>query len=71
MQTHRCEGSLKAKVSIRFSKAFPGWNFGGGDYEAWRLFHLEYDSEYDTKYLSHVSKIDYCPFCGEKLDEII
>ena len=66
MKTHRCEGSLKAKVSIRYSHRYPKWS-NQGDKVTWRLFQLEIDSEYDTKYLSHVSEIKFCPFCGEEL----
>ncbi len=68
MKTHRCEGSLKNKVSIRYTKKYRNFN-ALYDYEAWRLFKLEIDNEYDSKYLSHVSEIEFCPFCGKKLKE--
>ena len=64
--THRCEGSLKHKLSIRFSKEFNNMTIPY-DFETWRLFELEIDADYDSKYLSHVSEINFCPFCGEKL----
>ena len=69
MRTHRCEGSLKNKVSIRYSKQYRHIN-ALYDYEAWRLFKLRIDSEYDSKYLSHISKIKFCPYCGKKLEEV-
>ena len=67
MKTHRCEGSLKNKVSIRYTKQYRYIN-DLCDYEAWRLFKLRIDSEYDTKYLSHISEIKFGPYCGKKLD---
>ena len=69
MRTHRCEGSLKNKVSIRYSKQYRHIN-ALYDYEAWRLFKLRIDSEYDSKYLSHISEIKFCPYCGKKLEEV-
>ena len=68
VKTHRCEGSLKNKVSIRYTNQYRNFNTLY-DYEAWRLFKLVVDSEYDSKYLSHVSEIEFCPFCGKKLKE--
>jgi hypothetical protein len=66
MKTHRCEKSLKSKVSIRYNKQFPRWNIGG-DKEAWRLYHYTYNGEYDSITDCHVSEIEFCPYCGEKL----
>lgn len=66
--THRCEGSLKNKVSIRYTKQF-SCNIRH-DYEAWRLFKLECGEEYDNYYLSHISEINYCPFCQVDLATI-
>ena len=68
MKTHRCEGSLRNGVSIRYTTKFKNYN-DLYDYEAWRLFKLVVDNEYDSKYLSHVSEIEFCPFCGKKLKE--
>ena len=68
MKTHRCDGSLKNEISIRYAKKYENWNYKD-DYVAWRLFHLEHDSEWENEYLSHVTEIKYCPFCGEKLKE--
>ena len=66
--THRCEGSLKNEVSIRYTNEYGNFNILY-DYEAWRLFKLETDSDYGVKYLSHISEIKFCPFCGEKLNK--
>ena len=68
VKTHRCEGSLRNGVSIRYTTKFKNYN-DLYDYETWRLFKLVVDSEYDSKYLSHVSEIEFCPFCGKKLKE--
>ena len=48
MKTHRCEGSLKNKVSIRYTKQYRYIN-DLCDYEAWRLFKLQIETEYDHK----------------------
>jgi len=69
MRTHRCEGSLKNEVSIRYTKQYRHIN-ALYDYEAWRLFKLRIDSEYDSKYLSHISEIKFCPYCGKELEEV-
>lgn len=66
MKTHRCKGSLKSELSIRYCKQYKNWDIQG-DYETWRLSKAEYDSEYGVKYLSNVTEIKYCPFCGEEL----
>ena len=70
MITHRCKGSLKHGVSIRFCKKLSPWEIPG-DYKTWRLFKHTIDSEAwnNDGYLEHISEIDYCPFCGEKLIE--
>lgn len=67
MKTHRCEGSLKNELSIRYCKSHEGWNINKNDYIAWRLFENAYDYDYDSHYQSHIAEIKYCPFCGKKL----
>lgn len=68
MKTHRCEGSLKARVSIRYEKQYPiSWRMED-DKDAWRLFHQISDYEYDN-IKCHVSEIKYCPYCAKKLEE--
>lgn len=69
MITHRCEGSLKHGVSIRYAKAFKHIS-QDEDYKTWRLFQLEYDEYFDNHYLKHIAPINICPFCGEDLREV-
>lgn len=65
--THRCEGSLENEVSIRFTKQFNSLAISD-DFITWRLFKPEIDwGEYGNMYLSHVSEIKFCPFCGKEL----
>lgn len=57
--THRCEGSLKAYMSIR-------------NYERighWALIDYEPDWEGNpSRYVGRrIATISYCPFCGKKL----
>lgn len=68
--THRCEGGLNQGVSIRFTNRFGNWKVEG-DYEAWRMFKAIQDTEFvcGGYYMEHIAKINYCPFCGEKLGD--
>lgn len=66
--THRCEGSLKNEISIRFTKQFNSLEISD-DLVTWRLFKPEIDYDYGSMYLSHVSEIKFCPFCGKELKE--
>ena len=68
MKTHRCKGSLKAEVSIRYDYRFQLKMLRDLDYLAWRLYHYTFDGEYDCIEECHVSEIIYCPYCGEKLE---
>lgn len=68
MKTHRCKGSLKAEVSIRYDYRFKLKMLRDLDYLAWRLYHYTFDGEYDCIEECHVSEIIYCPYCGEKLE---
>lgn len=65
--THRCEESLENKVSIGFTKEFEGFLESSDDFNAWRLFYPQYNFDYDTTNLVHISKITYCPYCGQEL----
>lgn len=68
MKTHRCGGSLKAHISIRYDDN-PDALFLSHDL-CWRLRRIEHDYDYDAIYLENlVGGIEYCPFCGEKLEE--
>lgn len=57
MITHRCKESLKHHASIR--------KYDGCD---WRLSIAVWDNDYDVTYLRYVCIINYCPFCGKKLE---
>ena len=60
--THRCEGSWKAGISIRYVK---GWL---DRKDAWRMWKPITDSEWGTTVLTPITKIRFCPFCGQKLE---
>lgn len=56
--SHRCKQLLDHRgVSIRYSE------------DLWILYILRYDFNYGTNYLESISTIEYCPFCGKRLDE--
>lgn len=74
MKTHRCEQLLESnkdynngfKVSIRYGCRCDSIKNNDKDI-GWWLRYLESDREWDCEYMSTVKKIDYCPFCGERL----
>lgn len=74
MKTHRCKQLLESnkdynngfKVSIRYGYRWD--NFKNKKEIGWWLRYLEHDSEWDFEYMSTVKKIDYCPCCGERLE---
>lgn len=62
---HRCEGSLRARCSIRrYPERTPNYVYHDG---RWHLYKQDYDTDYMTGYLSHVARIKHCPWCGEEL----
>ena len=67
MITHRCKGSLKAQIPIRYCEGIISED------KKWRLFDLEYN--YDAPYdpfspdLNEICSIKYCPFCGKELSD--
>lgn len=64
--THRCPGSLEAKTPIRFlTKEHTPYEPPG-----WYIHYLRDDDEYDCVHLTRVAKIDFCPFCGQKLEGV-
>lgn len=67
MKTHRCEGSLKNEVSIRYCRGYEHWDIKG-DYKTWRLFENAYDYDYGSHYQHDIAVINYCPFCGIELE---
>lgn len=65
MVTHRCEGSLKAGISIRYSKPYEIEAFNTvHDKEEWRLFALQLDDEWMSYHLMHVAPIKFCPLAA-------
>lgn len=67
-KNHRCEESLKAKVSINYTYPYE-WDFlNKNEKEDWRMFNYIYNSEYDCFTKNIVGVIKYCPFCGKKLE---
>lgn len=70
-ETHRCEGSLRACCSIRRR-----YHDGPTTFvtelmlpdDGWHLLSQEFDYDYDDTYMVHVARIDYCPWCGERLE---
>ena len=66
MKTHRCEGSLKARISIRYcdpyKTRFTEYN------PKWYIFYHWTDMEWDVEGISPNCVIQYCPFCGIKLE---
>ena len=65
-QTHRCEQLLKLNMSIRY---YPNGCTLTQYMKGWVLSKPEVDFEWMTTYLNHICHIDYCPFCGKKLEE--
>lgn len=60
--THRCKGSLKARASIRYDddKYLP---------KEWILRLVQFDTESWGLYPHYCGRIDYCPYCGQRLEE--
>lgn len=67
--THRCDSSLKNEMSIRFTTQYNSLEISD-DFVTWRLFRPEINYDYNSIYLSHVSEIQFCPFCGKELKNI-
>lgn len=64
-KTHRCEGSLKNKVSIRYENPYFPLD---KDVPHWWLEKAEKDYEWDSYFVQALMIIKYCPFCGERLE---
>ena len=62
MITHRCEGSWKAGISIRYEK---GWS---GSHNAWQMWRPLTGRGWDATVLISIAEIHFCPFCGQKLE---
>lgn len=59
--THRCKGSLKAGIAIRYGKDYFNRN-------AWRIWAPMLDDEWITTRLESIAEIRFCPFCGQELE---
>ena len=66
IKNHRCEGSLKAHVSINYGNPYAWYN--DDTKIGWWLIDHPLDIEYDCVLNTPICKIEYCPFCGKKLD---
>lgn len=80
MSTHRCKKLLEHNKNYKFGSPICikyGYQFDNpyneknneknGDYKGWWLNYLEFDFDWDIKYMMPIGAIDYCPFCGVKL----
>ena len=81
MSTHRCKKLLEHNKNYKFGSPMCikyGYQFDNpyneknneknGDYKGWWLNYLEFDFDWGCKYMMPISAIDYCPFCGVKLN---
>ena len=68
MENHRCKLSLTNKISIRKDYENKSIKDINGDVKQWRLFNYKYDFEYNVTHEECITKINYCPFCGKKLE---
>ena len=68
MVTHRCKGSLEARCPIRYTKRHD-WQEDAPC--GWHMYHMEHHLEslrpFDL-FMNHTAEIQFCPFCGEKLE---
>lgn len=47
------------------------YNEKNGNYKGWWLNYLECSSEdWDIRYMTPIGVVDYCPFCGVKLNNV-
>lgn len=69
MITHRCNGNLKARVSIRYAYQWPYMLRSPSEKQAWRMITYGVGDEYmDTVIETSNTEINFCPFCGQKLE---
>lgn len=67
MKTHRCKESLKKQISIRYTNPYLFSSLSKE--ENWWLLKSMEDFDYDCFYLQPIAPIQYCPFCGKKLEK--
>ena len=80
MSTHRCKELLEHNKNYKFGSPMCikyGYQFNNpynkknGNYKGWWLNYLEGSSEgWDIKYMMPIGVVDYCPFCGVKLNNV-
>lgn len=78
MSTHRCKNLLErnknykfgSPICIKYGYQFDNpYNEKNGNYKGWWLNYLEWSREdWDIQYMTPIGVVDYCPFCGVKLD---
>lgn len=78
MSTHRCKKLLErnknyklgSPMCIKYGYQFDNpYNEKNGNYKGWWLNYLEWSNEdWDIKYMMPIGVVDYCPFCGVRLD---
>ena len=76
MSTHRCKNLLERNKNYKFGSPMCikyGYQFDNPynekneNYKGWWLNYLEF-VDWDFKYMTPIGAIDYCPFCGVKLN---
>lgn len=68
-KTHRCAGSLAAKVGIRKNATRFRYTSRDDIREGWTLWCIKYDIDYDCYHNNCVATIIFCPFCGKRLED--
>ena len=64
-ENHRCDGLLESECAIRkYPKSSIAHSYKDGE---WHLFNRVYNFDRDWVVMNEVSKVLYCPWCGEKL----
>ncbi len=66
MITHRCKNSIENGISIRYTNPYP--NYPTLSNKTWWLLKNHFDLDYDVNHLIPITTIQYCPFCGERLE---
>lgn len=64
---HRCEGSVRARASIRYER-YPYSNNG---LPQWVQYRHDMDFDWDWEGQSKVGEIKFCPYCGVELQTLL
>lgn len=68
-KTHRCKQSVARGISIHYCNPYKYISAPEcGDFRWW-LLKDDYDFDYDSHYLQPITPIEYCPCCGQRLEE--